>query len=106
MNARKNAAVLGFNASTTTPSRNARFAPIGADRLGHPVACLAERSDAEPDQIERADQLEQRNSCALARMMAETPSAPPTTCTSPPSAVPKVDAMPACLPPDSVLAKT
>jgi len=45
-------------------------------------------------------------SSALATMIAETPTAPATTCTSPPSAVPNVDAIPACLPPDSVLAAT
>src|SRR5437879_2133023 len=39
-------------------------------------------------------------------MIADTPRLPAMTCTSPPNAVPKVEAMPAPLPSESVLAAT
>jgi hypothetical protein len=47
-----------LSASTKTPSRNARFVPIGPLCSGGKFACFADGSDAKPDQIEGAGQLE------------------------------------------------
>src|SRR5882724_2364969 len=49
MNARKKAAVLGLKASTTTPSRNTLFAPVGPVSAGG--ALLASQMVLIPSQI-------------------------------------------------------
>ncbi len=56
MKARKNAAVFGFSASTSTPSRNARLSPTGSLSSESARPALRKVLDAEPDQIERADE--------------------------------------------------
>ena len=68
---------------------------------------LAKGPDAEPDQIERAGELQRGEKLRAGKDdRRDAERRPRSTWTSPPSAVPNVDAMPARLPPDSVRAAT
>jgi hypothetical protein len=80
--------------------------PAGAYLFRRQLAGFAEGPDAKPDQIERADQLQSGEELRARKNDRRDAKAACDSCTSPPSAVPRMDAIPGFLPPDNVRAAT